>query len=103
MLKGSLAIISWRGGEGTPLKRHLRMNKKSHIMKPFFFPFAIALIFCLHAASQPVVQMPSTFDVARENIPHGKIDTISYASKTVGTTRRALIYTPPGYSKKKRY
>jgi enterochelin esterase-like enzyme len=43
------------------------------------------------------------FDVVRENIAHGKIDTISYSSKTVGTLRRALIYTPPGYSKKEKY
>ena len=31
------------------------------------------------------------------------IDTISYKSKTVGTTRRAIIYTPPGYIKGKKY
>lgn len=43
------------------------------------------------------------FDTVRNNIPHGKIDTISYSSKTVGTTRRSLIYTPPGYSKKQKY
>lgn len=43
------------------------------------------------------------FDTVRNDIPHGKIDTISYSSKTVGTTRRSLIYTPPGYSKKQKY
>lgn len=43
------------------------------------------------------------FDSARLHIPHGKIDTITYASSTVGTSRRAIIYTPPGYSKKKKY
>lgn len=43
------------------------------------------------------------FDTVRNNIPHGKNDTISYSSKTVGTTRRSLIYTPPGYSKKQKY
>lgn len=56
------------------------------------------------ARSQNIVDhSPTGFDVVRENISHGKIDTISYASKTVGTSRRALIYTPPGYSKKKKY
>lgn len=39
---------------------------------------------------------------ARE-IPHGKIDTITYASNTVGTNRRALVYTPPGYDGQKKY
>jgi enterochelin esterase-like enzyme len=43
------------------------------------------------------------FDSLRVNIPHGRIDTISYNSKTVGTSRKALIYTPPGFSKKKKY
>jgi len=46
---------------------------------------------------------PPGFDSVQSSIPHGKIDTITYASKTVGTSRRALIYTPPGYSKKKKY
>lgn len=48
-------------------------------------------------------QAPQGFDVVRNNIPKGKIDTISYASKTVGVTRRAIIYTPPSYSKNKKY
>lgn len=43
------------------------------------------------------------FDIVRTDIPRGKIDTISYNSTTVGATRKALIYTPPGYSKKKKY
>jgi enterochelin esterase-like enzyme len=72
-------------------------------MKQIVLLFTVVLIFCLGANSQIVTQMPMTFDVVKENIPHGKIDTISYNSKTVGTSRRALIYTPPGYSKKKKY
>jgi enterochelin esterase-like enzyme len=43
------------------------------------------------------------FDVPRTGIANGKIDTISYPSKTVGVNRRALVYTPPGYSKSKKY
>jgi enterochelin esterase-like enzyme len=46
---------------------------------------------------------PQGFDSLQENIAHGKIDTITYESKTVGVTRRAIIYTPPGYSKKTKY
>ncbi len=58
----------------------------------------------LHAISQDVIkQAPRGFDSLRSNIPHGKIDTISYYSKTVGTSRKALIYTPPGFSKRKKY
>jgi len=43
------------------------------------------------------------FDSLHTGIAYGKIDTISYDSKTVGTKRRAIIYTPPGFSKKKKY
>jgi|JI10StandDraft_1071094.scaffolds.fasta_scaffold01746_17 enterochelin esterase-like enzyme len=46
---------------------------------------------------------PQGFDVPRTGIANGKIDTISYPSKTVGVNRRALVYTPPGYSKSKKY
>ncbi len=46
---------------------------------------------------------PAGFDAVRENIPHGKIDTVFYESTTVGTRRRTLVYTPPGYSQDKKY
>ncbi|WP_373492666.1 hypothetical protein [Aquiflexum sp.] len=39
-------------------------------------------------------QPPEGFDIVRPDISKGKIDTISYPSKTVGVTRKALIYTP---------
>lgn len=56
------------------------------------------------AAAQGIVkQAPTGFDSVRANIAHGRIDTITYASKTVGNERRALIYTPPGFSKKNKY
>ncbi len=52
---------------------------------------------------QLLKQAPRGFDSARNNINHGKIDSISYSSNTVGNTRKALIYTPPGYSTNKKY
>jgi len=62
------------------------------------------LIFSFTAGAQSVVkQAPPGFDEYRANIAHGKIDTISYDSKTVGSSRRALVYTPPGFSPKKKY
>ncbi|SMD45644.1 Enterochelin esterase [Aquiflexum balticum DSM 16537] len=48
-------------------------------------------------------QAPEGFDIVRSDISKGKIDTISYPSKTVGVKRRALIYTPPSYSENKKY
>ena len=65
----------------------------------------IALLLCmLQGYSQNILkQAPPGFDSLRTEIQHGKIDTISYESKTVGTNRRAIIYTPPGFSKKNKY
>jgi enterochelin esterase-like enzyme len=45
----------------------------------------------------------SGFDVKRDNIPHGQLEMIEYDSKTVGTKRRMQVYTPPGYTKDKKY
>jgi enterochelin esterase-like enzyme len=46
---------------------------------------------------------PPNFDVAREGVPHGRMDTVSYPSKTVGANRKTVIYTPPGFSSRKKY
>jgi enterochelin esterase-like enzyme len=46
---------------------------------------------------------PSGFDVKREDIPHGSLEMIEYDSKTVGTKRKMQVYTPPVYSKDRRY
>jgi enterochelin esterase-like enzyme len=43
------------------------------------------------------------FDVRRDGIERGKIETVEYDSKSVGVRRKALVYTPPGYSKETRY
>ena len=48
-------------------------------------------------------QAPQGFDVENAAISHGKIDTIQYQSKTVGKTRKALVYTPPGFKKSEKY
>lgn len=54
-------------------------------------------------AQKQIPTAPAGFDVNQENIPQGKIDTIQYVSKTVGTNRKATIYFPPGYQKTKKY
>lgn len=46
---------------------------------------------------------PAGFDQKRDDIPRGKLEMVDYDSKTVGTTRKMQVYTPPGYSKDKKY
>jgi enterochelin esterase-like enzyme len=45
---------------------------------------------------------PADID-ARKDVPHGKLEMVSYESKSVGTTRKMQVYTPPGYSDAKKY
>ena len=69
-------------------------------MKQMIVLFAVLIVFGYDASSQNMVTpAPAGFDIFRSGIPHGNIDTITYNSKTVGNKRRAIIYTPPGYSK----
>ena len=46
---------------------------------------------------------PEGFDKPREGIERGKLETVDYDSKTVGVKRWMQVYTPPGYSKDKKY
>lgn len=46
---------------------------------------------------------PADFNVARDDVPHGKLEMIEYDSKAVGTRRKMNVYTPPGYTADKKY
>jgi enterochelin esterase-like enzyme len=46
---------------------------------------------------------PAGFKDERKDIEHGKSEMIEYDSKSVGAQRKMLVYTPPGYSKDKKY
>lgn len=46
---------------------------------------------------------PKGFDEHHKGVPTGKHHTKEYDSKTVGVKRKLVVYTPPGYSDKKRY
>ncbi|NLR77127.1 alpha/beta hydrolase-fold protein [Chitinophaga eiseniae] len=73
-------------------------------MKKALFNLSIALLFTIPAFTQNVVEHAAPgFDAPRAAIPHGRIDTISYHSVTVGNPRKALIYTPPGFSRQQKY
>jgi len=73
-------------------------------MRQFILLSTILIVFGYNANSQNnVLPASSGFDIIRPGIPHGTIDTILYDSKTVGVKRKALVYTPPAYSKDKKY
>lgn len=86
--------------------RNSPTNKKfSNFMKQRLLFTALSIVFTSLANSQTniIKHAPQGFDSFRADIKHGEIDSVNYESTTVGTNRRALIYTPPGFSKKNRY
>ncbi len=46
---------------------------------------------------------PDSIVARRDDIQHGKLEMIEYDSKTVGTTRKMNVYTPPGYTTDQKY
>jgi enterochelin esterase-like enzyme len=46
---------------------------------------------------------PSGFASRRDGIERGKVETVEYDSKSVGDTRKMMVYLPPGYSKDTKY
>ena len=46
---------------------------------------------------------PAEIAAERKDAPRGRLEMVTYESKTVGTTRKMQVYTPPGYSADKKY
>lgn len=73
-------------------------------LKKVLLVLAISFAFNSSLISQDIgKKAPSDYDIERQSIAHGKIDTVMYNSKTVGASRRALIYLPPGYPQEHKY
>ena len=57
-------------------------------------------IFANERFKRSIVDIPGSTPLVHslQNVPHGKISYRYYESKTLGTTRRLLVYTPPGFN-----
>ncbi len=74
------------------------------MMQRLIFTFSLIVICGLFGMAQiNIPAAPQGFDTEREGIDKGKIETITYRSKTVGTKRNARVYTPPGYARRNNY
>ena len=75
----------------------------------FVRPFAASVLYFLaflslsEAQGQPIPSAPEGFSKRRPDIERGKIETVAYDSNTVGTRRKLVVYTPPGFDKDKKY
>jgi enterochelin esterase-like enzyme len=54
-------------------------------------------------AQSTLLPAPKGFDVKREGIERGKLETVEYDSKTVGAKRKMVVYLPPGYNTATKY
>jgi enterochelin esterase-like enzyme len=66
----------------------------------------LLVLFAPTWADEALKQLPAApkgFDVKRDDIERGKVETVEYDSKSVGAKRRLVVYTPPGYSKDNKY
>ncbi len=72
--------------------------------KLFLLLAGLGLLAAIPSVAQPTVrEAPVGFDQPKAGIATGKLDSLSYPSATVGTVRKVLVYTPPGFSKSKKY
>ena len=87
-----------------PLRNDVITDKCKNMIKKLSIILSALVLVNYGSFGQSIEKSaPSGFDSLRSGISRGKIDTITYESKTVGGDRRALIYTPPGFSKKNKY
>jgi enterochelin esterase family protein len=80
-------------------------------VKPDIYPYSFwidtvqiadpnnSLIFANERFKNSLVDVPGNQPLIHslQNVPHGKISYRYYNSKTLGTTRTLLVYTPPGF------
>jgi enterochelin esterase-like enzyme len=65
--------------------------------------FVGVLLLPVPSRAEPLAPAPKGFDAKRDGIERGQVETIEYESKTVGNKRKAIVYTPPGFSKDTKY
>jgi enterochelin esterase-like enzyme len=63
---------------------------------------AVALAAAAAAVALPN-HAPADFIEVRPDIPKGKLETITYNSKSIGVDRKAVVYLPPNYDPKQKY
>ncbi|MEI6945648.1 alpha/beta hydrolase-fold protein [Paraflavisolibacter sp. H34] len=73
-------------------------------MKPFACILTALVLLGHQSFSQDIIPPARQgFDLERSGISHGRVDTITYSSATVGGDRKAVVYTPPGFARTKKY
>lgn len=97
-------VISSKGCKAEPDFLHFNADGYRELGRRYAEKMLSLSGYALSNSKEPfIVQAPLGFDVLNPNIKAGKIETVTYESKTVGSVRKATVYTPPGFNKKKKY
>jgi enterochelin esterase-like enzyme len=113
--EGIAAPSNIRGADYPRIHDELRVTVRRclHELAPLLFVNATTVARAPQRQRQPIVLNPDDvpafpdpppgIDTERSDVPHGQLEMITYDSKSVGTTRKMNVYTPPGYSAEKKY
>ncbi|MFH7002066.1 sialate O-acetylesterase [Flavobacterium bizetiae] len=97
-------VLSSKGCKAEPDFLHFNADGYRELGRRYAEKMLSLLGYTLSNNKEPfIVQAPLGFDVLNPNTKAGKIETVTYESKTVGSVRKATVYTPPGFNKKKKY
>ncbi|PAM93306.1 hypothetical protein B4N84_18805 [Flavobacterium sp. IR1] len=97
-------VISSKGCKAEADFLHFNADGYRELGKRYADKMLSLLGYAIFEGKEPfIVRAPLGFDEVRPNVKEGKIETLSYDSKTVGSTRKVTVYTPPGFDKNKKY
>ena len=100
----SASVISSKGCSVASDNLHFNAEGYRTLGKRYAEKMLSLLGYVAYRDKEPIIlKAPFGFDQEKSKVKHGNIETISYKSKTVGVTRKANVYTPPGYNKNKKY
>src|SRR5258706_2758725 len=80
---------------------HQTPNPKPRSSRMRMTIWSILILLAL-AFSRARADLPKNFD-AEQPVPRGKVEKLTYPSKTLGIDRPVVIYTPPNYTKDSKY
>lgn len=100
----SASVISSKGCSVASDNLHFNAEGYRTLGKRYAEKMLSLLGYVAYRDKEPIIlKAPFGFDQEKSKVKHGNVETISYKSKTVGVTRKANVYTPPGYNKNKKY
>jgi enterochelin esterase-like enzyme len=72
------------------------MNARMHMLSILL---SISLVCAAPGIAMAQAQAPTPAYLQERPVPHGTVQSQAYKSKSLGTDRKVVVYTPPGYEK----